>query len=155
MDMLFDDDAVGPDDQQPTQGSLAHLRRDPEALFAPGGMLAGRQAQPRGEVAPLAERPGRRGQDRDGGCDQGADAGHRHEPPGHLVLLGAARDLGVELAYLRLQMGEGADQHLQRGDGIGGQPAVRIIDDGDQSRGVGCPLRHDLAELALVPPGAH
>ena len=34
--------------------------------------------------------------------------------------------------------------------GLGGQPAVRIIDDGDQPRGVGRPLRHDLAELAQV-----
>ena len=43
----FDDDAVCSDDQPPTQGPLAHLRRGPEALLAPGGMLAGRQAQPR------------------------------------------------------------------------------------------------------------
>jgi transposase InsO family protein len=35
MDVPLDDDAVGPDDQQPPQGALAHLGRGPEPLLAP------------------------------------------------------------------------------------------------------------------------
>lgn len=42
------------------------------------------------------------------------------------------------------------DHHLQRGDRICGQATARILDDGDQSRGVGRPLRHDLAELGQM-----
>jgi hypothetical protein len=32
MGAALDDDAVGPDDQKSSQGALAHLGRDPEAL---------------------------------------------------------------------------------------------------------------------------
>jgi hypothetical protein len=56
MDVPLDDDAVGPDDQQPSQGALAHLRRGPAALLAPGGMLSWRQAKPRRKVPRLPER---------------------------------------------------------------------------------------------------
>lgn len=106
--MALDDDAVGANDQKSSQGSLAHLRRGPETLLAPCRMLPRCQAEPRGEVARLAERLRWRRQDCDRSGDQGANAGHCHEPAGHLVLLGPPGDLGIELADLRLEMGEAA-----------------------------------------------
>lgn len=51
MDMSFDDHAIGPDDQQPPQRTFAHLRRGPEPLLAPGGMLPWHEAKPGGKVA--------------------------------------------------------------------------------------------------------
>lgn len=53
--MSFDDDAVGIDDQQASQRSLAHLRRDPEALLATDRTLPGRKAEPGHKIARLAE----------------------------------------------------------------------------------------------------
>ncbi|MDR7127580.1 hypothetical protein J2X53_004430 [Pseudorhodobacter sp. 4114] len=39
MGMSFYDDTVGPDDQQPPQGTLAHLRHGYEALLSPSEMF--------------------------------------------------------------------------------------------------------------------
>lgn len=113
-------------------------------------MLPGREAEPRREVACLPECLRLRGQDRYSLGDQRPNPRNGHQAPRHLVLFSAASDPGIELVDLRLQMNESTDQHLQRGNGIGGQAAVRVLDDHDQSRGVGCPLRHDLPELTQM-----
>ena len=47
-------------------------------------------------------------------------------------------------------MAECRNKNLQGRDGIDGQAAVRILDNGDQLCGVGCSLRHDLPELGQV-----
>lgn len=43
--------------------------------------------------------------------------------------------------------GEGCNQTLQLGDGMGRMAAFRILDNCNPSRGIGCSLRHDLPEL--------
>lgn len=116
----------------------------PEALWC--ALLAPIRCHDRCAKPRLPARLGRRRPNRDGRGDQRPDPRQRHEPPGHLVLSRAPCDLGNELACRHLQTGE-------RGDGIGGQTAARVLDDGDPSRGVGCRLRHDLAERAqMVAP---
>lgn len=94
MDVPLDDDAVGPDDQQPSQGALAHLRCGPEALLAPGGMLSWRQARPRRKVPRLPERVRRRREDRDCASSQThlgtlmpTGGGHIIRAPGRRALL--------------------------------------------------------------------
>lgn len=145
--MVFYDDAVRSDDQQPLQGSLARLLRGPEALLAPGRMLAWCQTQPGDKVARPAECLARSGQDRNGCGDERPDAGHCHQPPGHFVLFGSVADFAIEFAYLRFETGKRFDHHIQSGDGIDGLSAVRVLDDGGQKRGVHSALRHDLSEL--------
>ena len=66
--------------------------------LASARMLFRHQSQPGGKVPCLAECLGRRSKNRNGRGDQGTDAGHRHQPPGHFVLLGPTGDLAIELA---------------------------------------------------------
>jgi len=157
--MSLDDDAVGADDQQASQGSFAHSGRGPEPLLATGRMLSWHQTKRhakgvlsarRRKIAGLAEGLGRRGEDRDGRDDQRTNARHCHRSSGHVILFGSAGDLGVELPVLRLQMGENRDEHLERGNRIDRQNVVRVLDNGDQFRCVGRPLRHNLAKLGQV-----
>jgi hypothetical protein len=97
----------------------------------------GVSGQPGRKILRLAEGLGRRGQDREGRRDQGPDPRNCHQAPSHLVLFGSPRDLGIEPVDLRLQMGKSINQqHLQRCNGIGGQAAALVLDDGNQSRGL-------------------
>jgi hypothetical protein len=121
----------------------------PRRCLPPGRVLPWHKAKPGRKVACLAERLGRRGQDRDGRGDQRPDARHRHQPPGHLILLGAAGDLGIELADLRLQMARVPTITFNVAMASSGQATFRIIDDGYQA-GVGRPFGHDLTELRQV-----
>ena len=105
MDMALDDDAVGAKDQQSPQRAFAHLRRGAEPLLAAGRVLPGRETQPGGEVPSLAERPGRRGQDREGRGDQRTDARHRHQAPSHLVLLRSPGDLWPAAGFVDTTIG--------------------------------------------------
>ena len=104
MGVTFDDDAVGADDQQAAKGPLAHLRRCSEPLLAAGRMLPGREPEPCRKVSSLTESLGRWRKGRYGRRDQRADAGHRHQSPRHVVLLGATGALGIELPDLRLEL---------------------------------------------------
>src|SRR5690554_1315789 len=125
--------------------------RGPKALLAACGMLTGCEAEPSRKIARLAESLGGRSQDCDGRGNQRTYPRDCHQPPRHLIVLGTPGDLGIELADLRLEMGEGRDQHLERGDGIGRQTAFRIFHNGNQLRHVSRALRHDLSELAQMP----
>ena len=78
------------------------------------------------------------------------ERGYRHQSSGHVILFGPAGDLCIQFPDLRLEVGECHDQYLQSGDGIGGYAAVRVLDDGEQFRCVGRPLRHNLAELGQM-----
>ena len=140
MDVALDDNAVGTNDQQASQGSFAHSGRCSETLLAPGRMLPGHQTKPGGKVACLAEGLGWGSQNSNGRSNQRPDARHRHQPPGDVIFLGATGDLRIELPDLCLQVRERRDQSLQRGNGIGRQVTFRVFHDRDQACGVGCPL---------------
>lgn len=130
----LDDNAADTNDPLASQGSLDHLRRGPEPLHAARRMLSRYEAEPSSKIARPAERIGSRSQDDNRCGDQKADTRHRHRPPGHLVLLGAAADLDIELFDLRLELGERPDQNLQRSTGITGQTAFRVLEDCDLTR---------------------
>lgn len=99
----------------------------------------------------VAERLGWRSKVRDGRSDQRADARHRHQAARHVVFLGPAGDLGIRLDKLCLQLGQGRNQHIECGEGIGWQAAFRVFGDCNQLRRVGRPLWGDLSELAQMP----
>ncbi len=70
VDMPFVDDAVGPDDQQPPEGSLTHLRVAQRRCMPSVECCRGTKAKPGRKVACLAECLGWRSQDRDGLGDE-------------------------------------------------------------------------------------
>ena len=74
IDMSLADNAVGTDDQYPSQGSLAHSGRGPEPLLSTGRMLSWHQTKPGRKIAGLAEGLGGRGKNRDGRGDQWTNA---------------------------------------------------------------------------------
>jgi hypothetical protein len=111
-----------------------------KTLLAAGRMLPRYQTKPGGKVACLAEGLGWRSQNSNGRSNQRADPGHRHQPPGYVIFLGATGDLRIERGGLCLQVRERRDQNLQRRDGIGRQVTFRVFHDRDQACGVGCPL---------------
>lgn len=113
-------------------------------------MLPGHQTQPGGKVARLAKCLSRGSQNSDGRGNLRADAGHRHQPPGDVILLGATGDLRIELPDLCLQVREHRDQSLQRGNGTGRQITFWIFHDRDQPRGIGRSLRNNLTELGQM-----
>lgn len=106
MDMAFDDDAVGANDQEAPQRPFAHPYRGSKSLLAACGMLTGCEAEPSRKIARLVERLGGRSQDCYGRGNQRTYPRDCHQPPRHLILLGTSGDLSVELADLRLEMGE-------------------------------------------------
>ncbi len=125
MNMSLFDNAVCADDQQTSEGPLAHLRRGSEPLFAACRMLTGHQTQPGSKMPGLAEtvwwwRKGRYGR---GNQRARADARHRYQASCHVVLLGATGDLGIELADLCLQLPQCRDQNLEGRNGVGRQIA--------------------------------
>jgi hypothetical protein len=110
-------------------------------------MLSWHKTKPGGKVACLAERLGRRSQHRYSRGDEWPYSRHCHEPQGHPVCLRPPVGLGIELADLGLQMAQRRNLDFERSDGVGRRAAGRLLDEGDQLRGIRRPLRDDLSEL--------
>src|SRR5271165_1062352 len=99
---------AGAHHQKLAQVAVAHLGDAPEPRFAAGRVLARRQAEEGGELAPAGEGAGvldrggdRRGSDR-------TDAGNGHQPPGGLVGLDRRRDLLVDRSERSVERGRWA-----------------------------------------------
>ena len=124
---------------------LAHPRRSSEPLLAAGRALHRREADPGGEVPARAERLGWRRQRLDGGGDQGADAGHGHEPTGDVVGFGPGGDLSASsAASLLLQMPQASRRARARQVRAAcGRSGAGILDLSDQPLDVRRALRRD------------
>ncbi|NRB16098.1 MAG: hypothetical protein HRU33_00620 [Rhodobacteraceae bacterium] len=78
-------------------------------------------------------------------------ARHAHQPPRHLILLGAATDLGIQLADLVIETGLCLDQDLQCWARFVGQATCCILYDRNQACGIRCRLWNQLSELRPPP----
>src|SRR5580700_3077566 len=119
---------AGAYDQKLAQIAVAHLGDAPEPLLAPARVLARRQAEEGGELAPAGEGAGvlDGGHDRRGG--DRADAGNGHQPLGCLIGLDRRCDLLVDRSDRLVERINLADKRTKRHpDAVGNYDlAVRV-----------------------------
>lgn len=149
--MPFDDNAVGPDDQQAAEQSLTHLRRGPEPLFATCRMLAG--------VRPSQAAKTRVLQNVSGGGARVARAMAIRGPMPCTVISRRAASFSLARRVISVSSSPSsasscasvATRTLSVGMAPSGRPFSGVFDDRNQLRCVRCPTWHDRSELAQMP----
>src|ERR1700731_1513320 len=104
---------AGAYDQKLAQVAVAHLGEAPKPRFAAGRVLARRQAEEGGELAPASEGAGVLDRGHARRCGHWADAGNGHQPLGRLVRLDRCRKLPVERSYRLVERVDLADERTK------------------------------------------
>src|ERR1700693_3035647 len=117
---------AGAYDQKLAQVAVAHLGDAPKPRFAAGRVLARRQAEEGGELAPAGEGAGVLDRGHDRRCGDRADAGNGHQPLGGRFRRG---DLPVERSYRLVERVDLADERTKRhADAIGDDDLAILVE---------------------------
>src|SRR5271165_3366037 len=150
---------AGAHHQKLAQVAVAHLGDAPEPRFAAGRVLARRQAEEGGELAPAGEDAGVLDRGHNRRCGDRADAGNGHQPPGGLVGLDRRCDLPVDRSDRLVEGVDLADERTKRdAHAIGDHDLAVVVEavggHALQVIGVLRTLRRDDADLAKWPRSA-